>query len=571
MEYNIIDDMKKTRANITLYELRKLKHQQKIMMKELHVVPIASLPTAVASHNMGRPPTNVINKIDPNDIALIGGRSRSHTPPFLLTYEIFNKNVHNCLVDSGASTNILPRSIRAKLNVQPQKFAVRIVQLDRSQVEVIGELNQVTIRFSSNPKVCQVIDILVADIPEFYGLILSMDWSEKLHGYFSTDWSHMWLPYNGKPNQIKVERELHQKYIVTELEGENEAVAYNSSIIGNYSVDSFLVNFNAHTSPYLENLVLSQVENFSQTDNSKCVNFVDKPVNTSLFWKLYFDGSKSKEGAGAGCVLISPEGDKTMRTCRLEFDCTNNTAEYEALVQGLYKAIGLNVKYLQVFGDSEIVVKQVRNTIHCLSGHLKHYQSLVQYLTEHFIAFDISSIPRLQNASADLLANIASKLIPSEDFSPDRFSIELIFRPSIPDNITNWKVFNDDPNIVNFLTSKGSYSNQIIDKDHHDRKIQQNSTDNAIPKSVVKLEDLYDLKNRFKRSTNSKLYSPTLNYELVNLGTDDKPQNVNLGIGPAPEEKLVYIRLLRQYKNVFAWNYNELKTYDTLSFSTPSL
>ena len=88
----------------------------------------------------------------------------------------------------------------------------------------------------------------------------------------------------------------------------------------------------------------------------------------------------------------------------------------------------------------------------------------------------------------------ASRLIPSEDFSPDRFSIELIFRPSIPDNTTNWRVFNDDLDIVNFLTYEGSYSNQIIDADHHDRQIQQSSTDNAIPKSVVKLEDLYDLK-----------------------------------------------------------------------------
>ena len=68
-------------------------------------------------------------------------------------------------MDSGASSNILPKSICAKLNIQQKKYGVRIVQLDRSQVEVIGELNQVTIRLSSNPKVCQVIDILVADIP----------------------------------------------------------------------------------------------------------------------------------------------------------------------------------------------------------------------------------------------------------------------------------------------------------------------------------------------------------------------------------------------------------------------
>eukprot|EP00253_Pinus_taeda_P032759 PITA_32759 len=47
-----------------------------------------------------------------------------------------------------------------------------------------------------------------------------------------------------------------------------------------------------------------------------------------------------------------------MPTCRLKFDCINNTAEYEALVQGLYKAIRLDIKYLQVFGDSEIVIRQ---------------------------------------------------------------------------------------------------------------------------------------------------------------------------------------------------------------------
>ena len=211
-------------------------------------------------------------------------------------------------MDSGASLNILPKSICAKLNVQPQKSTMRIVQLDQSQFEVIGELNQVTIRLSSNPKVCQVIDILVADILEFYGLILSRDWSEKLHGYFTIDWSHMWFPYNGKPNQIKVERELHQKYIVTELEGGNEPVVYNNSSIGNYSVDSFLSNFNAHMSPYLEHFVLSQVEIFSQTNSSKCINFLDSPINKYLFWKLFFDGSKSSEGAGGGCILISLEG-----------------------------------------------------------------------------------------------------------------------------------------------------------------------------------------------------------------------------------------------------------------------
>ena len=46
----------------------------------------------------------------------------------------------------------------------------------------------------------QFIDIVVADIPEAYGLVLSWDWSTKLNGYFASDWSHMWLPYKGSPN-----------------------------------------------------------------------------------------------------------------------------------------------------------------------------------------------------------------------------------------------------------------------------------------------------------------------------------------------------------------------------------
>ena len=77
------------------------------------------------------------------------------------------------------------------------------------------------------------------------------------------------------------------------------------------------------------------------------------------------------EGLGAGCVLIDPEKNKYFLSCRLEFECTSNTAEYEALVQGLKKQVELNVKNLKVHGDSETIVKQVRNKIHCISPHLK--------------------------------------------------------------------------------------------------------------------------------------------------------------------------------------------------------
>ena len=92
---------------------------------------------------------------------------------------------------------------------------------------------------------------------------------------------------------------------------------------------------------------------------------------------MYFDGAFSRHGAGAGAVLISPAHDKLYYAMQLCFQqgekVSNNIAEYEALVLGLQKAISLNMVVLKVVGDSEIVVRQVCNTIHYFSLHLKSY------------------------------------------------------------------------------------------------------------------------------------------------------------------------------------------------------
>ena len=112
-------------------------------------------------------------------------------------------------------------------------------------------------------------------------------------------------------------------------------------------------------------------------------------------------------------MLLDPAGNKLMLSCRMEFLCTNNTTEYEALIQGLKKVLELNVKVLIAFGNSEIIVRQVRNSIHCLSNHLQSYQKEVWNLISAFDAFNIEYIPHFQNQKADLLENVASQLIPS--------------------------------------------------------------------------------------------------------------------------------------------------------------
>ena len=62
-----------------------------------------------------------------SDGALIGRKYRSQTPPFLLTSEIINRNVHNCLVDLGASSNVMSSLVFKKLNAQPKMCKTKII------------------------------------------------------------------------------------------------------------------------------------------------------------------------------------------------------------------------------------------------------------------------------------------------------------------------------------------------------------------------------------------------------------------------------------------------------------
>ena len=114
--------------------------------------------------------------------------------------------------------------------------------MDTTDVKVISEMEDVLVRLASNDKVCQVINIVVADIPDAYGLVLSRDWSAKLNGYFTSDWSHLWFPYKGSPNQIKILREPHMKYNVTQLEEKNVPV---DSVLGNYFIELEPGNYQA--------------------------------------------------------------------------------------------------------------------------------------------------------------------------------------------------------------------------------------------------------------------------------------------------------------------------------------
>ncbi|XP_074342752.1 uncharacterized protein LOC141680421 [Apium graveolens] len=77
------------------------------------------------------------------------------------------------------------------------------------------------------------------------------------------------------------------------------------------------------------------------------------------WWVLHMDGVVNNGEAGAGIVLVSPEGHHLMSVIQFKFYATNNDAEYEALINGLKIALEMGVRNLISKNDSELVVNQV--------------------------------------------------------------------------------------------------------------------------------------------------------------------------------------------------------------------
>lgn len=79
------------------------------------------------------------------------------------------------------------------------------------------------------------------------------------------------------------------------------------------------------------------------------------PISDEL-WKLYFNGAYSKNRASSRVIIESTKSEMKPHSYRLEFECTNNYAKYEALIQGLELEKYMNIKCLSTFGYLELVV-----------------------------------------------------------------------------------------------------------------------------------------------------------------------------------------------------------------------
>src|SRR5205823_1705337 len=131
-------------------------------------------------------------------------------------------------------------------------------------------------------------------------------------------------------------------------------------------------------------------------------------VSDETFTLEFDGGSRGNPGpAGIGVVLRAADGTSIFTLGRFLGTCTNNVAEYKALITGLEQAKQLGAKRLVIRGDSELIIKQMRGEYRVKHPDMKRLYDEAQDLIGEFDDVRIEHNLRHKNELADTLANLA--------------------------------------------------------------------------------------------------------------------------------------------------------------------
>jgi ribonuclease HI len=85
----------------------------------------------------------------------------------------------------------------------------------------------------------------------------------------------------------------------------------------------------------------------------------EEAIKDAEAWTVFCDGSWRTFGAGVTAILVAPSKVRTCYAERLDFSCTNNIAEYEALLLGLRKLKAMGIRRAVLKTDSQVISSHV--------------------------------------------------------------------------------------------------------------------------------------------------------------------------------------------------------------------
>jgi hypothetical protein len=240
--------------------------------------------------------------------------------PFYITLNVYDQLLHNCMLHSRASHNVMPKIIMDRLGLQITRPYGDIYSFDSRKVKCMGMIKDLVVTLAQVPFKSILMDVVIVDIPPKYGLLLSRSWGAKLGGSLQLDMTYATiLVFGGQFTRLY--RETRLAYTVSGPQNPSNFPIY----IADQDLGNCMLSFDDGLDGCIE-------ENDIEHEDS---GYMNEDMCSTGIWKMFFDGALSCEGVSAGVLFVAPEERFVVPfSYRLQWDIdyTNNVCEYEALV-----------------------------------------------------------------------------------------------------------------------------------------------------------------------------------------------------------------------------------------------
>ena len=146
-------------------------------------------------------------------------------PPFYISLTIHDMYLRNAMLDSGASHNLMPKKVMECLGLDITRPYKDLYSFDSRGVKCLGIIKDMVVSLHQIPENNIVMDVVVADVPPKFGMLLSRSWATKLQGTLQMDLSYATIPVFGALRSLY--REIRLAYMINNKENPDNHPIYS--------------------------------------------------------------------------------------------------------------------------------------------------------------------------------------------------------------------------------------------------------------------------------------------------------------------------------------------------------
>ena len=152
-------------------------------------------------------------------------RGNEENAPFFITLIMNDYLLHNCMLDSGASSSVMTKRVMEQFNLRISRPYHNICAMDNKLVEVHGLIKDLQVHLAVFPDIQIILDIVVIDVPDAWGKLLSRKWAIDLGGSIQKNFSYATIP-SLYGSMVRLNREIERRYHVEDQKNPNNELKY---------------------------------------------------------------------------------------------------------------------------------------------------------------------------------------------------------------------------------------------------------------------------------------------------------------------------------------------------------